>query len=308
LTTADKAVSVDTSKPGFIWGIFQNENAHLTPGLTVQEYLAECELALAGQLPEVGGGFLFNLADPSKQGPWMQDGVPEGALLKYEIPTVINLNKVADGVSPNPTPPVLVNAPVAADQMPGLPGLNGSSAGIDVEIRTFVELPAGVTRLGIACQEYFRIQGGMINNPTNGAVLVGEGVGHNAQLTPYIFNVVAETAGVYPLRIIYQDLNSGPAPAPGSITLYTIKANGDSVLLGDDANGGLKAYRVGVVPGRGFRVGYQVTGGQFKINWTEPGTVLQESTNLVNWLDLPAATSPYGPPAGRRSVFFRLKK
>ena len=320
LATTDKAVSVDTSKPGFIWRVFQNENAHLAAGLTAQEYLAECELALAGKLPDPNNppAFFSNLADTNAFlatdpntgatccGAALAAGTLDGTLIKFEIPTVINLNQGADGTLENPRPPVLLyDPPVKADQMPGIPGQSGSNDGIDAEILTFVELPAGVTRLGIASFEYFRIQAGLINNPTNGAVFVGEGVGHNGQLTPYTFNLFAETAGVYPLRVIYQDLNSA-APAPASITLYTVKADGDSVLLGDFANGGLKTYRVGQVPGPSvsFSVGYQVTGGQVKITWTEPGALLQVSADLKTWADLPAATSPYNSVPG----FYRLKK
>jgi hypothetical protein len=224
-------------------------------------------------------------------------------LAKFEIPTLIYLNQFADGVAANPAPPLLA-IPVPADQMPGIPGQFGLDDGIDAEIRTFVELPAGVTRLGIGCREYFRAQGGLINNPTNGVTLLGEGVGQVGTLTPTIMNVFVETAGVYPLRFIYQDL-AGTA----WISLYTIKANGDNVLLGDVANGGLKTYRVGQVPGPSFALTVGVVGGQIRISWTEPGAVLQESTNLTSWVNLPAATSPYTSiPGGRTQVFYRLKK
>jgi hypothetical protein len=191
--------------------------------------------------------------------------------------------------------------------MPGVPGQTGWDEGIDAEIRTFVEFPAGVTRLGIGCNDNFRIQGGLINNLTNGATFIGEGVGNNAQLTPIIMNVFVETAGVYPLRVIYQDLTLA-----AWVTLYTIKADGDSVLLGDFANGGLRTYREGVVPGPAFYLSAALVGGQVRITWTEPGTVLQQSANnLTSWTDLPAATSPYTaptPPAGTTRVFYRLKK
>jgi hypothetical protein len=314
LATTARAVSVNTSKPGFIWRVFQNEGAHLTTGLTPAEYLAECELALAGRLPDPNNppAFFANFADTNAVGVpgggqvAADVGTLDGTLARFEITNVINLNQFADGVSiQNPTPPVLLNAPVYADQMPGIPGTNGANDGIDAEIRTFVELPAGVTRLGIACRQYFRVQGGLINNLTNGAVLVGEGVGNNGQLTPILMNLFAEAAGVYPLRIIYQDASLGVA----SITLYTIKANGDSVLLGDVANGGLKTYSTGVVPGPSFFLTASLVSGQPRISWSESGVVLQESTNLTSWIDLPAAASPYTPaPPGRAKVFYRLKK
>ena len=310
LGAAQKATSVDTSKSGFVWRVFQNESAHLTAGLTIPEYLAECEAALTGKLSDGAGGFLPNLANPDSQGPALATGVLDGTLHKYEIPTVIYLHKAADGTRSNPNPPIL-DPIVIADQMPGIPGLSGLDDGIDAEIRTFVELPAGVTRFGIGCNNYFRIQGGLINNPTNGATLIGEGVGSNGQLTPTLLNVFAETAGVYPFRIIYQHV-SEPPNGNAWITLYTIKANGDSVLLGDVANGGLKAYRSGVVPTPSTSYSLTAThpGGQIQLNWTEPGVVLQESTSVSSgWTSLPAATSGYKVPTGpRANVFYRLKK
>jgi hypothetical protein len=86
------------------------------------------------------------------------------------------------------------------------------------------------------------------------------------------------------------------------------------VLVGDVANGGLKAYREGQVPEPqpqvpDFSLTASLVGGQIKISWTEPGTVLQESTNLTTWTDLPTATSPYtSVPGGRNLVYYRLKK
>jgi hypothetical protein len=93
--------------------------------------------------------------------------------------------------------------------------------------------------------------------------------------------------------------------------MFTVKADGSSVLLNDVANGGLKAYRVGVAPDKSttFSASAQVSAGQVTIAWTEPGVVLQESTNLTSWADLTTATSPYRPTIGTRtSVFYRLKK
>ena len=75
------------------------------------------------------------------------------------------------------------------------------------------------------------------------------------------------------------------------------------MLLNDTANGGLKAYRVGVAPNKAatFSRAIRVTGGQIEITWTEPGVVLQESTDLKTWTDLTTATSPYTPTPQERS-------
>jgi hypothetical protein len=306
LAATARAVSVDTTKTGFIWRVFQNEGAHLDLDpliATAADYLAQCELALAGKLPDPANppAFFANLANPDFPGVALAPGTLDGTLVKFEIPAVAYLNEAADGVAFNPAPPLLA-IPVPADQMPGVPGRFGGSDGIDAEIRTFVELPAGVTRLGIGCRAYFRAQGGLINNPTNGVTLLGEGVGNPGQNLPVIMNVFAEAAGVYPLRFIYQDL-AGAA----WFSLYSLKDNGDSVLLGEVANGGLKAYRVGVVPGPSVSFSLVQNGKQ--LTWTEPGAVLQESTNLSTWTDKLTATSPYTVvQGGNNTLYYRLKK
>ncbi len=50
-------------------------------------------------------------------------------------------------------------------------------------------------------------------------------------------------------------------------------------------------------------------GGDVKISWTDPANtaVLQESTDLIQWTDLPNAVSPYVSPASDPRTFWRLR-
>jgi hypothetical protein len=117
------------------------------------------------------------------------------------------------------------------------------------------------------------------------------------------FQFVVRVAGVYPLRTLWQE-----SVDAAHVEWFTVKADGTRVLLNDTANGGLRAYRVGVAPS-GFALAIQIIGGQRRITWTEPGVVLQESTDLITWTDLPNANSPYiSTPGTRSAVFYRLKK
>jgi hypothetical protein len=53
----------------------------------------------------------------------------------------------------------------------------------------------------------------------------------------------------------------------------------------------------------------QITAGAIEITWTEPGAMLQQSTDVKTWTDVPTATSPYRPAmAGTTASFYRLKK
>jgi hypothetical protein len=286
LTKAHQAVSVDASKPGFLWNVFQNET--VTPNS-----LASAELALAGQLTDTGGAVLANWAEPTITGPALATGVKVGAVYRFEIPTVINLSQT-EGTALGYFSP--------DEQMPGIPGTTASTDGIDAEVITFVELPAGVITMGVVSDDSFRAQAGYINKPADG-LLLGQVDGATANVT---VRCVVQEAGIYPIRVIWQE-GGGDA----GLELFTVKADGTRVLLNDTANGGFKCYRSGVAPNKPtlFSIATQNTGGNLEITWTESGVVLQESGNLTTWSDLTGATSPHRPAvAGTGAKFYRLKK
>jgi hypothetical protein len=287
LTRAHQAVTVDKTKPGFVWRVFQNEAfTHTSLELTEQ--------ALAGQL-RFEGQLLPNLADPSAIGAAIAPGTQDGPLVKFEIATVINLSQ-SEGES---------NGNFGFDeQMPGIPGLNFNNDGIDAEIVTFLELPAGVLTMGVNSDDGFRTQAGYINRPADGIMLGEFDAGRGA--TDTLFRFVVQEAGVYPFRTIWQEGGGG-----ANIEWFTVKADGTKVLLNDTASGGIRAYRAGTAPNPPVEFNLAVTfsGGQIQISWTEPGVVLQESTDLRTWSDLGTAASPYRfAPGQRAAAFYRLKK
>ena len=168
---------MDKTKPGFIWRVFQNETV-------TQTSLAQTEVALAGQLMS-GGALLPNLADPAMVGIAFGTGTQDGPLVKFEIPTVINLSQDGD-LTGNFTPD---------DQMPGIPGTTFGNNGIDAEIRTFVEFPAGPVTMGVNSDDGFRTQAGYINKPEDGLNLGEFDGGRGAADT--IFKFMVQDAGVY---------------------------------------------------------------------------------------------------------------
>jgi len=288
LTKAHQAVSVDKSKPGFIWSMFQNEAVTPTS-------VASTEEALAGLLKAGDGSALPNLADSAVRGPALADGVKVGPLFRFEIPTVINLSQTEATALGNFTPD---------EQMPGIPGTTGSTDGIDAAAITFVELPVGTITMGVNSDDGFRSQAGYINVPADGLFLGEFDAGRGA--TDTIFRFVVQDAGIYPIRTIWQE-GGGDA----NIEIFTVKADGTKVLINDTANGGFKSYRTGVAPNKpiSFSLAVQTTGGEISITWTEPGAVLQQSTDLKTWADVPNATSPHRPTvAGTPASFYRLKK
>lgn len=298
LNRAHQAVSVDRIMPGFRWRVFQNET--VTPNS-----LASCEQALAGQLRGPAGETLENLADPLATGPAVGNGVKVGALYQFDIPTVLNLSQNAEAAgnfSFNATDPLLA---VPDDPMPGIPGTTFSTDGIDAEVVTFIDLPAGIITFGVVSDDSFRAQAGYINVPADG-VLLSQVDGATANVT---FRCVVQDAGVYPVRVIWQEGGGG-----ANLELFTVKADGGLVLLNDTANGGYRTYRAGVAPDKPtapveFSLGITRSGTGVEITWTEPGTVLQESANLTTWTDTAGATSPYRPTiTGTEAKYYRLRK
>jgi Carbohydrate family 9 binding domain-like len=283
LSPAHQAVSVNTNMPGFIWRVFEN-------GFYKVANLAQTELALAGQFQDEFGFPVDNVANPAVVGIASGAGTVDGTLVRFEIPTVINLAQTGGDINGSFTPD---------DQMPGIPGTFDSNEGVAAEIITFAELPVGLITMGVTSDDGFRTQAGSINSPTTGLVLAESEVATNST-----FKFLVQYAGIYPLRTIwYENVDLA------HIEWFTVKGDGSRVLLNDRANGGIRTFRVGVAPG-GFPLSIQKgPGGQITITWTEPGTVLQESTDLRNWTDLTAATSPFSVvPGARVGVFYRLKK
>lgn len=131
------------------------------------------------------------------------------SLVKFEIPTVINLSKIGGELNGSFTPD---------DQMPGVPGTFGGSDGTDAEIITFVELPAGVTTFGVTSDDGFRMQAGNVSGPSTGLLLAESEI---ASTTTFRFLV--QYAGIYPIRTICQD---SAADDFAHVELFTLKADG----------------------------------------------------------------------------------
>lgn len=286
LTKAQQATSVTKTKPGFLWYVFQNENYQLSS-------LAETEEALAGEMTDSEGVAVENYADPNEVGIASDLGVADGPLYKFEIPTVINMSQNGGDTTGHFTPD---------DQMPGIPGLTGANDGIEGEVITFVNFPAGVITMGVVSDDSFRMQVGYINKPADGIIL-GEADGSTADTT---FQFVVKDAGIYPIRVIWQEGGGG-----ANLELYTIDADGNSALLNDTASGGYATYRIGTAPDKPttFSMAVTTTGGKIQITWTESGATLQQSTDLKTWTDVTGATSPYVPTiSGTTAMFYRLKE
>ena len=299
ITPSMKAVSFDNTRPGFIWRVWQNESY-------IPNSLAEAELALAGQLVDTNGTpVTVNNAYAAEPGPALGSGVVDGPLLRYEIPTVINLSQ---GVNASPAEAEVgyfISPEHPDDQMPGIPGNTFSADGISAEIITFVELPAGWVRLGVRSDDSFKSQAGYINVPADG-VLLGQVDGNTADVTLTIF---VQEAGVYPIRTVYQEAAGG-----AYIELYSFLEDGITrVLLNDTANGGLRTYSTGVAPDKPdeqpeFTSIQKNANGSVTIEWIGGGTLQAAPTLTGPWENVAGATSPYTFTPDQASLFGRIRQ
>jgi hypothetical protein len=139
LDAAWAVTNVDTSKPGFNWNIFA-DSVSLNTANSVER--AETDLSLP---VDSTGAIIANAADPSKVGAAIGPGTqlpPDApnAPIHFEIATVLQLDIAG-----------------CCTNMPGAPSLNNTSDGQAAEVITYLNLPAGVTRMQIDADDGWRL-------------------------------------------------------------------------------------------------------------------------------------------------------
>lgn len=279
--TPDLKVTADTSKRGFIWSVFANQ----TNAINSRERTVD---ALAGRVTDAFGVLLENQADTNAQGVAIAAASPlssSRATARFEIETVINLNAVDQSTSGTFSPD---------DQMPGIPAIDLSTSGIAAEVITYLNLPAGLTRMGLASDDAFWMTAGKVYDAFN-AIYVG------ARQPPAetILYLNVQEAGVYPFRLIYENGGGG-----AYIEWYTILPDDTRVLVNDTANGGVAAYRASTtsIPAYVKRVAPDPAPRQ--VNRTSPSLLIELSDGTTTTVGdasiaLSFDGSPVTPVTGR---------
>jgi hypothetical protein len=147
----DLKVTADISKPGLIWNVFANQANQINS----RERTVD---ALTGRVTDALGVLLENLADTNAQGVALAPASPlssSNATARFEIDTVINVNHTGGNSSGNFSPD---------DQMPGLPATDFSNNGIAAEVITYLNLPAGLTRMGFLSDDAFWVTAGKVHD------------------------------------------------------------------------------------------------------------------------------------------------
>lgn len=222
LLTSNLAVTADTSKPGFIWNVHQNSAFQANDNTRPEQQLAGL----------LGENFADRDAVYNAVGAGVA-GANNRMPIRFEIPGVINFSQ-AEGES---------NGEFPDEGMPGIPGLQeaGPTDGIAAEILTFIELPAGVHTMIVNSDDGFRTTAGNVRDIFQ-AQLGGQFVGGRGAADT-LFDIVVETAGVYPFRTIWYEGGGG-----ANIEWKTVKSDATRALVNDVDNGGFKAYRATTSP------------------------------------------------------------
>ncbi|HEY5915467.1 MAG TPA: hypothetical protein VJA21_33200 [Verrucomicrobiae bacterium] len=209
--------AADTSQPGFIWRVHQvavgQENSSI-----------RTERQLTGLLGE-------NIADPFAPNAALASANPPSpatAPITFDIGTVINMNAVGyDGT----------HYFMPDDAFPGLPGLTFNCYNVAAEILTWLDLPAGITTLGVNSDDGFKMTIGGANPSDPLALKVGEYDGGRAS-TETLISLEVPQAGLYPMRCTW---NQGTGNA--NLEIYSVAPGGFRILVNDSIYGGIPAYR-----------------------------------------------------------------
>ena len=208
--------SLDPAQPGFRVRVAQSAAA-IGP-----TRLARAEAQLARRL-----------LDPNTDEPYanVADLTGAGADGFFAETTTINYNQDgAKGQEGSFKPDRLI---------PGIPGLTGSVDNISAEVLCYLELSAGLHRLGVNSDDGFRVTAGQ-GDPRDafgielGAFDGDRGAGDS------LFSFVAPVAGLYPFRLVWWEGSGG-----ASVEWFSeAAATGERTLLNDRSHpSALKAWR-----------------------------------------------------------------
>jgi hypothetical protein len=189
-----------------------------------------------------------------------------------------------------------------------IPGINEAAAGhadnIAAEIIGWLDLPAGLTKLGVNSDDGFRLTVGHEAGAAAGLEVGVLNAGRTA--ADSTLAVVTPAAGLYPVRLVWFE-----GGGDSSLEFFSIDATGQKVLINDTSRPtAIRAYYN--LSGGGAAP--QITrasrsGGNIVIEWSGGGT-LEAATSLnppVTWSPL-NGTGTYTEPASAPHKFFRVRR
>jgi hypothetical protein len=221
--------SVNTGAPGFKVRTVQARFETSLPNS-----LARTEAHLAGTLIDPFTGLPYeNEADLSLAG-------PDGYFIE---PDVINYNQDALwGSLPIGNFHAFSSPPFPDDPIPGIPGINGHTDNISMEVLAFLELSAGKHRFGVNSDDGFKLTIGIRTSPQDAfAADIGQFDGGRGAADSQ-FEFIIEEAGIFPVRLIWEEGRGG-----ANLEFFSMDPptpEGTRILINDLSNPkAVRAYR-----------------------------------------------------------------
>ena len=140
------------------------------------------------------------------------DGLLENSLQRAEsqlgvnssIPRVIDTNVIVEVINFSQSGPGSSDGGFPDDL--GLPGaeVDFGTDNYALEVRTFLQLPAGVTRMGVRCDDGYKLASGAQPDANTPPLAF-----HNGGPADETFDIVVPAAGLYPFRLIWYERGGG---------------------------------------------------------------------------------------------------
>lgn len=183
---------------------------------------------IANAEQQLGGGFINSEGEPAVNQA-IPSGTPNGMWERATVNWEQNFG-AAGNFSLNSTPAI------ADEDVPGIPGSEGSTDNFAVEILTFLELSQGCHVFGVNSDDGFAAR---LGHSPFGPLLGSFATGRGAADT--LFSVYVEQAGVYPIRLSYWEAGGG-----ASVEFFSVDEDGVRHLVNDRTDPeAIRAYSTG---------------------------------------------------------------
>ncbi len=223
--------SLDGVPPGFVVNVSQVSDFQTEDGASAHNYnLERAEKQMAGDLISAEGKPFYNEASESQNG-WVEASTTVEGIINWseDAPTEAGyFNDSATGQTDQP--------------IPLIPGSNGSTNGIVIELLAYLELEAGYHRLGLNTIGGFKASMGPDSRDRLSPVLgFYEDAVRYSFLGDKYFDVLVPEAGFYPIRVLFTHVERTKEGA--SMELFSLKGSRRIAINDPDDPDAIKAYQ-----------------------------------------------------------------
>jgi len=273
-------------------------------GFKVKVVQARSDAGLANLTARAEDQLAGTLIDPATSLPFGNEALPgPGPNGTYILPGIINWNQDA-GIADigNFIAPAYPDAAI-----PGIPGSGGHSDNIAAEVVTWLQLPAGLVKLGVNSDDGFRVTAATAADPSAMELGVFDGGRGSADT---LFAFLCPAPGLYPVRLIWYEGGGG-----ANLEFFSVNDSGQKVPINQRSNNtALKAFHTvqAVAAKAPVITTAGVAGGNMNLTWVEgtgPYKVQSAPSVTGPWNDAASVTDRSASvplKAGDNNGFYRV--